>query len=94
METTREYKKYGLVVVLDKEEVFLDNPGNGTPAMVYKLNQWGEKTHSATFWCAMGEDELQPDYVMFPKCSVLHLTESQSNWLSRIAFGIDDFLYG
>jgi hypothetical protein len=42
----------GIVVRLDSSEIFPDDPGNGTPAMVY-LGR-----HSATYWCAIGENEL------------------------------------
>lgn len=40
-------------VVLDPSEIFPNDPGNGTPAMVY-----GPNGTSATYNCAIGESEL------------------------------------
>ena len=45
---------HGVALVLDSEQVFPDDPGNGTPAIVYY------KQCTATYWCALGEGEVQP----------------------------------
>ena len=44
-------------LVLDSTQVFPDDPGAGTPAMVY-LRRAGREVGSATYWCAIGEAEL------------------------------------
>jgi hypothetical protein len=100
MENKKEYKGYGLLIVLDKDEIDSLDPDIGTPAMVYRVNELGEKTHSATYWDAIGKSELQPvDLGMFcgktlrQQCSVRHLSEKQVDWLQRYAFEIEDFLY-
>ena len=42
----------GLRIELDASEIYPDDPGAGTPAMVY----YGRD--SATFWCALDTGEL------------------------------------
>jgi hypothetical protein len=42
----------GIRLELDSAEIFPDDPGQGTPAMVYLGN------HSATYWWATGEGSL------------------------------------
>jgi len=42
----------GLRLVLDSAEIFPDDPGQGTPAMVYLRGE------SATYWCALNEGEV------------------------------------
>lgn len=46
----------GVVLVLDRDKVVLDDPGADTPAMVYY------KRGSATYWCACGEGEEHKSY--------------------------------
>lgn len=68
-------------VVLDPAEVFPEDPGQGTPAMVY-----GPGNASGTFNCAMGEGEL----VCGP---VDHeLPSNVMCWLESIAGEVDTFL--
>lgn len=68
-------------VVLDPAEVFPEDPGQGTPAMVY-----GPGNASGTFFCAMGEGEL----VCGP---VDHeLPSNVMRWLESIAGEVDTFL--
>jgi hypothetical protein len=71
----------GLRLVLDSAEIFPADPGQGTPAMVYRGNA------SATYWCALGEGEL-----MDPRCEMVALTASQSNWLDAQESAVDAFL--
>lgn len=61
----------GLLIVLDAAEIFPDDPGNGTPAMV--LAPFGRGT--ATFWCANETGEVDGDHVM---------TEAQCRWLNEM----------
>jgi hypothetical protein len=71
-----------LWVVCDKSEVFEDDPGRGTPAMVYRVDRSGEVLESATFWCAL--DNGLDGY---------ELTNAQDQWLSSIQNKVNKFLY-
>lgn len=62
----------GLTLVLDSAEIFPDDPGQGTPAMVH-TPEGGD----GTFWAALGEGEL----ICGPE--PVQLTLSQSNWLEQ-----------
>lgn len=69
----------GLVLVLDSSQVFPDDPGNGTPAMVY-LKRNGCEIASSTYNCALGEGELgsygyKPPY---------QLSGAQLDWLNSM----------
>lgn len=57
----------GLTLVLDSAEIFPDDPGQGTPAMVY-LGR-----NSATYGCAVHFGELD--------CGEKELSATQVNWL-------------
>lgn len=57
----------GILLELDPSEVFLDNPGEGTPAMVY-LGDW-----SATYHCAVDTGEVEYE----------KLTDAQLDWLDK-----------
>lgn len=46
---------YGLKIVLDQREIFPDDPGMGTPAMVYHLKSGA----SATWWCCSDTGEIE-----------------------------------
>ena len=81
--TKKILEKYGLKVILDKSQVFLDNPGDGTPAMVYNRNG-----ASATYACACGEGELEN----FNTGYMNQLTELQIDWLNSLENEIGDFL--
>lgn len=81
---TKTLEKYGLKVVLDKSEVFLNDPGAGTPAMVY--NQRGA---SATFTCAMNEGELDNTRTG----NMNQLLDKQIDWLYEIQSEVESFLY-
>lgn len=81
--TTKTLSKGNLRVVLDKSQVFPDDPGQGTPAMVY----CGE--FSATYWCAVGESELFHD-----RRGAKRLTDEQVEWLESLDSELSSFLYG
>lgn len=63
----------GIRIVLDASEIFPDDPGNGTPAMVYLPFGRG----SATYWCAQGEGVVLSD-----KHGEIELTDEQKEWLN------------
>lgn len=86
-ESTKTLNRNKLRVVLDKREVFPDDPGNGTPAMVYYENQHGR--FSATYWCACGEGELLDD-----RGRTHQLTQAQLDWLDSLEPELTHFLHG
>jgi hypothetical protein len=83
MENTKVYEKYGLKVVLNKAQVFKEDPGRGTPAMVYN-----ERGASATWSCAINEGELDNRKTGF----INHITDKQNDWLWSLSKEIDNFL--
>lgn len=77
---TKTLTKYGCRVELDTDEVYPDDPGQGTPAMVYY------RDGSATYWCAVGEGEVDgKEFIRLPP-RVLE-------WLESLENEIDEFLY-
>jgi hypothetical protein len=73
----------GLRVALDRSQVFPDDPGQGTPAMVYLFG------YSSTFWAASGEGELLHSGDHPPR----KLTPEQCRWLDEIEEDVTQFLY-
>lgn len=71
----------GIRVELDTREVFPDDPGAGTPALVCLRNA------TASYTCAadMGEVEEADG-------EVITLTDAQCRWLHEIGEQIDQFL--
>lgn len=70
MQTIRN-KKLGLEIQLDEKEIFPDDPGQGTPAMVTYINE--EKEILAGTWnCVTSEGEIEG----YP------LNQEQLNWLN------------
>jgi hypothetical protein len=67
-------------IQLDQSEVFEDNPGRGTPAIV--ILHKGRETYTATYWCAVGEGEVEG----------YNLTPNQLNWLNEQEDEIEKFL--
>jgi hypothetical protein len=67
--------------VLDSAEIFPDDPGQGTPAMVHKGSA------SSTYWCACGEGEL-----LGANCESVALTVRECNWLDMQELAVADFL--
>lgn len=88
----RGWMRYPLAVVADRGEVFPDDPGRGTPAMVYHLNQTPdgyEVLHDATLACAIGEAEMEG------VCGVKYwycLTQPQVDWLVDVSNDVDAYL--
>jgi hypothetical protein len=67
-----------LCVQLDRRQVFLDDPGAGTPALVW-ING-----NSGTYWCVCDTGELMDG----PE-----LTPNEVRWLHSINDEVDSFLY-
>lgn len=74
----------GYKVTLDRREVFKDDPGQGTPALV--RHPMGG---IATYWCALGEGEIElgttGEYLIIP--------HSVMEWLESLESEVSDFLY-
>ncbi len=68
----------GVQIELDKDQVFPDDPGNGTPAIVRYCG------HTATYWCAW--DTMEVDGVDLPP--------RVWEWLDSKDTEINEFLYG
>lgn len=67
-------------IVLDFREAVPDDPGAGTPAMVY-----GPRDVSGTFFCALDTGELNDD--------LAHQLPGQvSAWLEEMAGYVDEYL--
>ena len=65
-------------VSLNRKQVFPDDPGAGTPALVWVNG------NSGTYWCVCSEGELMDG----PE-----LTTPELRWLHSIADEVDSFLY-
>lgn len=77
-----------LELLLDKDQVFLKDPGQGTPAMVTK--RIGLAVYSSTFWCAQGTGNLEPHN---PRNAVYELTRAEMQWLDEQEDDLQEFLY-
>jgi hypothetical protein len=74
----------GIRIELDSAEIFPDDPGQGTPAMVYV----GEgDQHSGTYWAALNEGEL-----ICGRSGDYQLNASQHNWLAAQEETVGAFL--
>lgn len=69
----------GIYAILDPSVIDYDDPGSGTPAMVYTKH--GRR--SATFWCAQGEGEID-DHVLTPR---------EARWLDEVVEPEVDAMY-
>lgn len=79
------HKKHGLTLVLDRNEVFEDDPGQGTPAMVYVGEEGGDIC--CTLWCALGEERIEWDR------GCRKLSQRQIDWLEEMEVVASRFLY-
>ena len=75
----------GLMLVLDRTQVFPDNPGEGTPALV--VAPFGRGT--STYDCAADTGEVEGSDGVTP------LTRKQCEWLNSksVADEVEAFLY-
>lgn len=71
----------GLRLELDADQIFPDDPGQGTPCLLEMRDEDG-RIVTATFNCAIGEGEVE--YVM--------LAEDQMNWLNELEYPVDTWL--
>ena len=63
---------------LDSREIVPDDPGAGTPALL-----WGPSKQTATFWCALDSGELGDGS---------EIPESVMKWLDRMVPTVENFL--
>ena len=73
----------GFRIDLDRSQVFPDDPGAGTPAIV--TDRTGE--YSSTFWCALDTGELLGDW------GDLELPQRVLHWLDDSHAAVEEFLY-
>ena len=73
-------------LVLDPAEIYPDDPGNGTPVMVY-FDFAGVHHASATYSCAIGEGEL-----MQSGCGTWVLPSEVYEWLEGLHEYVEQFL--
>lgn len=76
MEATYIYGAFRLE--LDSKEIVPDDPGAGTPALL-----WGPNKQTATFWCALDSGELGDGS---------EIPESVMKWLDRMVPTVENFL--
>jgi hypothetical protein len=76
----------GIKIELDRGEVYTDDPGAGTPAVVMLTKD--HRTYFATYWCAIGEGCL--DGTGGDSCK---LSKTQLQWLESMESEVEDFLY-
>ena len=69
-------------IELDRCEVFPDDPGAGTPAMLY-----GPRDSSATFFCALDTEEISND------AECIDIPRLVLDWMSAEEFNIAAFLF-
>ncbi len=86
----RIYQNGKLRVVLDRQRVVPDDPGADTPAMVYFDGD--SYKASATYWCALGEGELQITTGIY-KHGFHKVTNLQCKWLESLDSELTKFLY-
>jgi hypothetical protein len=67
-----------LTLVLDSREIYPDDPGQGTPAMVHCQG------YDATYWCALDTGELD--------CGAFQLTGTQQMWLQGQEDTVAEFM--
>jgi hypothetical protein len=87
LQPTKELSRGKLRLILDKKEVFPEDPGQGTPAMLSKLI-YG-KEYTATYWCGRDTGELDGD-----RHGMLRLTDAEIEWLYKVEREVELFLYG
>ena len=71
-----------LKLILDASQIFPDDPGQGTPAIVE-----GPNGTSSTYWCACGTGELLGSGNAYHE-----ITAEQSDWLYKQEEAVSDFL--
>jgi hypothetical protein len=72
----------GLKIELDADEIFPDDPGQGTPILV-SLPEGGER-YTATYNCAVSENEVDGIYLNDDQIDFLQNLDCElDNWLTH-----------
>jgi len=79
--TKKAFRHGRLLVQLDKSQVFPDDPGQGTPAMIRCFE------YHATYWCGVDNGLYDSED------NQLDLTPEEIDWLQSIEPTIIEFLY-
>jgi|WetSurMetagenome_2_1015567.scaffolds.fasta_scaffold446669_2 hypothetical protein len=79
----KTYKYQNYFLVLDRTEVNLNNPGDGTPAMIYRVDHNNDIICSGTYWCVMDE-EMEDGQ---------ELGKKVYDYFDKLLPEIEDFLY-
>lgn len=69
-------------IELDRNEVFPDDPGAGTPAMLY-----GPRDSSATYYCALDTEEI------WNARECIAIPRRVLDWMSAQEFNVAAFLF-
>jgi hypothetical protein len=80
MKTETIHGPGGIRIELDSAEIFPDDPGQGTPAIVHLGKA------SATFWCAVDQGELADGD------GHVTLSSKHLEWLASQSDRVDDFV--
>lgn len=85
------FRKGDLVLELDKSQVFPNDPGEGSPAMVYLTDRfgYGNIKASASYWCATSEEVLMGS----GRNNDYNLSKSEISWLVGLDDKLTEFLY-
>jgi hypothetical protein len=78
---TKTLHRYGLTLELDTDEICEDDPGAGTPAMVYTKDERG-RTVAATYYTAVAMGEVEH----------VQLRDQQVSWLESQEGVVERFL--
>jgi hypothetical protein len=73
-----------LSIKLDAKEIYPDDPGQGTPAMVTLYSRTNRELDCGTFHCALCEGELSHNGTV--------LSEAQVAWLDQHTERVDAFI--
>lgn len=75
----------GLVITLDSKEIYPNDPGQGTPAMVALMSANGKcELDNGTFYCAVETGELSYNQTQ--------LSDEQNAWLELQREAVDKFI--
>jgi hypothetical protein len=77
------FNRGNLWLVLDSSEIFKNDVGQGTPAMVFHVDSRGHIKESSTYWCATGEGFVGDTY---------KLSDSQYAWLDGLEKTVTSFI--
>lgn len=81
----RVFARGTLTLELDASEIFPEDPGNGTPALIVK--KIGRKEYTASYSCGVSVEELDGG-----RYGVYSLGPAELEWLRSLEGEVDAFL--